>query len=472
MSPRSLLFSSDQETSRLVGQALAELELDVEACPEIFAALRSLTSRTFEVIVVDWDEGPEASFLLKTARDLKSNREAFVIVIGRSDASAALQQAGAALVLSKPINADKVRHDLLTCREFLARMKAWLPQCQVRQTTSNVAGKELWSTALPEPQPAVPATPVWISQPSTDSSAGLTFSTFDDGFLPKSFLQRVFRPNAAGLGSRVTGISRRKAADRHAAVLCIAAFAVAFFAVGYVFSQPLTKAGRSAAIISRAAWATTQNWFQKSPVDVQAAEVGAIPDVAPVGDPETPAPQEKATIRIRVTPVSGTRVSRALPSPAATVATLQNGAALESNRTPQTVVNSAPVRENSIPASLSSPFPGVATVRDVASKITPALLDALEPITVPEQLSEKLLLERVEPSYPQKALQAGLQGSVVLQAWIGKDGRIRDLKLMRGSLLLGQAACEAVRQWRYKPYLLNGQAVDAQTTVTVDFKLP
>ncbi len=471
MSPRSLLFSSDQETSRSLGQALADFELNVEACPEIFAALQSLTSRTFEVIVVDWDEGPEASFLLKTARDLKSNREAFVIVIGRSDASAALQQAGAALVLSKPINADKVRHDLLTCREFLARMKAWLPQCQVRQTASNVAGKELWSTALPEPQPAVPASPVWISQPSSDSSAGLAFSTFDDGFLHKSFLQRVFRP-AAGLSSPVARISRRKAADRHAAVLRIAAFAVAFFAVGYVFSQPLTKAGRSAAIISRAAWATTQNWFQKSPVEVQAADVAAIPDTAPVDDPETPAVPEKTPTRIRVTPVSGARGSRDLPSTASTAATLQNVAALESNQTPQAVVNSAPVRENRIPESLSSPFPGVATVRDVASKITPALLDALEPITVPEQLSEKLLLERVEPSYPQKALQAGLQGPVVLQAWIGKDGRIRDLKLMRGSLLLGQAACEAVRQWRYKPYLLNGQAVDAQTTVTVDFKLP
>ena len=125
-----------------------------------------------------------------------------------------------------------------------------------------------------------------------------------------------------------------------------------------------------------------------------------------------------------------------------------------------------------IPESIASPFPGVATVRNVAASITPVLLNALEPITVPEQLSEKLLLEKVEPNYPEKAVRAGLQGPVVLQAWIGRDGRIRDLKLIRGSLLLGQAACEAVKQWRYKPYLLNGQAVEAETYVTVDFTLP
>jgi protein TonB len=78
----------------------------------------------------------------------------------------------------------------------------------------------------------------------------------------------------------------------------------------------------------------------------------------------------------------------------------------------------------------------------------------------------------VTPSYPEQALKAGLQGAVVLQAWIGKDGNIRDLKLMDGSFLLGQAAVKAVKQWRYKPYVRNGVAVEAQTYVTVNFRLP
>jgi protein TonB len=99
-------------------------------------------------------------------------------------------------------------------------------------------------------------------------------------------------------------------------------------------------------------------------------------------------------------------------------------------------------------------------------------LGGLEPVSVSEEFSAGLLLDKVQPSYPERALRAGLQGPVVLQAWIAKDGTIRELKLIRGSLLLGEAAYQAVKQWHYKPYLRNGQAVEAQTYVTVDFRLP
>jgi protein TonB len=60
----------------------------------------------------------------------------------------------------------------------------------------------------------------------------------------------------------------------------------------------------------------------------------------------------------------------------------------------------------------------------------------------------------------------------VLQAWIGSDGSVLDLKLIRGSFLLGQAAYQAVKQWRFQPYIRNGHARQAQTYITVNFKLP
>jgi TonB family protein len=123
-----------------------------------------------------------------------------------------------------------------------------------------------------------------------------------------------------------------------------------------------------------------------------------------------------------------------------------------------------------IPNSLQAPIQ--ANLRDVSSRVTSSLLGSLEPVTLSEELAQKMVLQKVSPSYPERALKAGLQGSVVLQAWIARDGTIRDLKLIRGSFLLGQAAYKAVRQWRYQPYLLNGQAVETQTYVTVDFRLP
>jgi TonB family protein len=125
-----------------------------------------------------------------------------------------------------------------------------------------------------------------------------------------------------------------------------------------------------------------------------------------------------------------------------------------------------------IPDSLSRPQPETATLETVSLKHSPTLLSQVEPVNLAEDLSQALLLQKVTPSYPEQALKAGVEGAVILQAWIGKDGSIRDLKLVDGSLLLGRAAVEAVKQWRYKPYLRNGVAVEAQTYVTVNFRLP
>lgn len=91
---------------------------------------------------------------------------------------------------------------------------------------------------------------------------------------------------------------------------------------------------------------------------------------------------------------------------------------------------------------------------------------------VPEQIALGLLSHRVEPDYPAQALPQRLEGPVVLQAWISKDGSVRDLKLTKGYFILGRAAIEAVKQWRFKPYTPNGQTSDFQTTITLSFKYP
>jgi len=77
----------------------------------------------------------------------------------------------------------------------------------------------------------------------------------------------------------------------------------------------------------------------------------------------------------------------------------------------------------------------------------------------------------VRPNYPPLARQARIQGAVVLQAEISKDGSIENLRLISGHPMLAPAAIEAVKQWRYKPYLLNGEAVAVETQITVNFSL-
>jgi protein TonB len=82
-----------------------------------------------------------------------------------------------------------------------------------------------------------------------------------------------------------------------------------------------------------------------------------------------------------------------------------------------------------------------------------------------------LLIRKVAPTYPQLAKQARIQGQVVLRAEISKDGTIQNLQLISGHPMLAPAAIEAVKQWRYKPYLLNGEPVAVETQVVVNFSL-
>ena len=82
-----------------------------------------------------------------------------------------------------------------------------------------------------------------------------------------------------------------------------------------------------------------------------------------------------------------------------------------------------------------------------------------------------MLVHQVKPTYPPLARQARIQGMVVLQAAIGKDGNIQNLKVVSGHPMLAPAALEAVKQWKYKPYFLNGEPVEVDTTINVNFTL-
>jgi periplasmic protein TonB len=84
---------------------------------------------------------------------------------------------------------------------------------------------------------------------------------------------------------------------------------------------------------------------------------------------------------------------------------------------------------------------------------------------------EGSLIRRVQPIYPPLARTARIQGSVVLAAVISKEGTMEHVQLISGHPMLVQAAVAAVSQWRYKPYILNGEAIEVETQITVNFIL-
>ncbi|HEY6764512.1 MAG TPA: energy transducer TonB [Candidatus Sulfotelmatobacter sp.] len=87
------------------------------------------------------------------------------------------------------------------------------------------------------------------------------------------------------------------------------------------------------------------------------------------------------------------------------------------------------------------------------------------------RMMEGNLLRRVQPEYPAIARNARIQGTVVLSAVISKEGMIEKVQVLTGHPLLVQAAVEAVKQWRYRPYVLNDQPVEVETQITVNFSL-
>jgi len=93
-------------------------------------------------------------------------------------------------------------------------------------------------------------------------------------------------------------------------------------------------------------------------------------------------------------------------------------------------------------------------------------------VQVPPNTADSLLIERVEPQYPDPARLAHIQGPVILQVDVNEKGTVQELRALRGDPQLVMAAVEAVRQWRFKPYAPRGEALNFQTQVTVDFKLP
>jgi len=92
-------------------------------------------------------------------------------------------------------------------------------------------------------------------------------------------------------------------------------------------------------------------------------------------------------------------------------------------------------------------------------------------VRVSSGVQSGLLVRRVNPTYPPLARQARIRGVVLLQAQISKDGNIENLQLISGHPMLAPAAIEAVKQWKYKPYLLNGEPVEVETQVQVNFTL-
>ncbi len=131
---------------------------------------------------------------------------------------------------------------------------------------------------------------------------------------------------------------------------------------------------------------------------------------------------------------------------------------------------------SSSPAGLDEAASSLQRISFQEDQVNPkCVMGPFDPTTslvhIAQGVSKGLLIKRVPPDYPEIARQAHIQGEVVLQARIDRNGNIEDLTLISGHPMLAPAAIRAVKQWKYKPYILNGEAVTVETHIVVNFSL-
>jgi TonB family protein len=190
-----------------------------------------------------------------------------------------------------------------------------------------------------------------------------------------------------------------------------------------------------------------------TPVSENQATSASPDPFRPAGEHNVPG--SHSTIAVIESPV--------VPQPETTSAS----AIVATSRNPQTSPQAHPISPSgTIPQSLKSqlaPATSLGGSRPVES--APA---AIEPVQVPEAVERSLILDSPSPAYPPNA--RGQLGSVVLQVLIARDGSVQEAKFMQGSLMFARSASDAVKQWKFKPYALNGRPVSVQTQLTLKFK--
>lgn len=114
---------------------------------------------------------------------------------------------------------------------------------------------------------------------------------------------------------------------------------------------------------------------------------------------------------------------------------------------------------------------GIISSSTKSAALIPKMVEPVKRIRVSQGVTQGMVISKIEPKYPPIGVAAHITGAVLLHAVISKGGTITELEVISGHPVLIPAAMEAVEQWRYRPYLLNGEPVEVETTITVTFQL-
>lgn len=454
MAFRALLFSKSPETNAALTSACARAGVCLEVCEDIFAAIDKGTKQAFSCVLVDWAGQPEAGFLLKRSRESGPNKSLVAIAVVDHDPTAAeMRDHRLDFVIHRPVVEEEVCDLLAKASSKMQTVntedvaKTPAPTEQSRDVASNTAGDEQSGPSQSQHDHAggsVDSSPV---DENADAETG------EEESRPRNYAFALRNAFAAAL-VLTAGLFLWKARD---AIIYLArtpegrthVLRESVYALFYVNPSGAQAVGAASTDAQQDAY------FSRTPAASSPSQMPQLGVVATEADlNESPMQLRKAADIPLPTPV----YERPDPEPVHT----------RSATIPESLRGSAPIER-----------PVVVTVNPAqmmpvsAPAIPPTSTQTIsEPVSVSEEAERALLIQSVNPTYPPEALAQKLHGAVVLQAMIGRDGSVEDLKILRGYFVLGKAAIAAVKQWRFQPYLLNGHAAQTQTTITVNFTYP
>jgi TonB family protein len=451
MAFRALLFSKSVETNTAITAACKNAGIRVEVRSDIFTAIDQAKARTFSCLIVDWADQPEATFLLKRARESGPSRDTVSVAIVDHDPTAGeMQDNRLDFLIYRPISAEDANAVFAKACEKMQPSGGDDDEMLSAERDSN----EVANSGSAEPN---------VSDNSAAQEPGGFFELdaailHNSGDAAASEHEDEPRERRGSFGLRAACVVllllmgfcvwRSRDAGAHLSQSSQEKFRSLRDSVVALFSHPTSKLATTSLAIDPKADA---DLGKEQNSNVPTTALGLVAATSTLTD--APMPLPKASDFPLPTPV--------FEHPVVAPVRVQRAAIPESMR------NSPPIA----PPLVVTVNPAQMMPISIAQS-QPSLQQTSEPVVLSEDVERSLLIHTVNPIYPSEAVPQKLHGSVVLQAMIGRDGTVVDLKIVRGYFVLGKAAIAAVKQWQFQPYTINGHAASTQTVITVNFTFP
>lgn len=462
MALRALVYSRMPLTATALEPVFKGLGIEAEVCTDAFSAIDKGTKQPFSCLIVDWADQPEAGFLLKRARESTFNPNVIaVVIVDREPTPVEIREhrldfllyrpitvGEAAAVLAKACQGMQVAPTPMLETEPEPELQGPLEHFESDKTPPNPADPDLVSVTASVPKPSQ------LSAAAADVAEKVR-ARFDFEVEAPNFEQFASRPSGDEFSSR----------HAFAVGLVVAAAFCLWSARDTIHYLSHTREGVFRVLKESAALFLFTTKSVPPPIGSVAADSQQDAYFVRTGQSSGRPPRLGVVSTEAKVPDAGLPNAYDFPLPTP---------GYNPPKPPPVHVGTVQVPESlkgSLPIGPPVIATGPAQVVPVSSPL-PQIPQYNEPVLLSEEAARARLVHSVEPAYPRDAAAQKLHGPVVLEAVIGRDGSVEDLKIVRGYFVLSRAAIAAVKQWRFQPYMVNGRAAQTQTTLTINFARP